>query len=51
MFGAMNDDRRKRKSQESCGRLHDTRGKGSLLPIATVYETGVHHFDPESMLQ
>lgn len=23
----------------------------SLLPIVTVYETGVHHFDPESMLQ
>ena len=50
-FGATNDDKRTRKSQEIGRHLHDTRGKGSLLPIVTVYEIGVHHSDPESMLQ
>ena len=50
-FGATNDDGCTRKSQGSSDHLHDTRGKGSLLPIVTVYETGVYHFDPESMLQ
>jgi hypothetical protein len=50
-FGATNDDIRTRKGQESNGHLHVTRGKGPLLPIVTAYVTGVHHFDPESMLQ
>jgi len=51
LFVATNDDRRTRKSQVTSGHLHDTRGRGTLLLIVTVYETGVHHFDPESMLQ
>lgn len=50
-FGPTNDDRDTRNGQESSGHLHDTRDKTFLLPVVTVYGTGVHHFDPESKVQ